>query len=612
MRNRYILLADLPLIAIAAFGAFALRFDWLFYYSRAEFLPYLIAVLLFKPIIFYLFGLYARYWEYASVPDAVAIVTAVLASEVAMAAFVSVGLVLHLLPEFPRSVLLIDSLLTLAMTGGIRLSVRVIAESGGRPARRQADKHVLVVGAGQAGILVVREIQRNPALRLNPVGFLDDDPVKIGKKILGVPVLGTTTAVAEIARLRRADEVIIAMPKAPGPVVRTIANSCSAVGIASRTIPGVFEVLGGQVSVKRLRNVDIADLLRRTEIVGERAPVYLRDRVVLVTGAGGSIGFELCRQIANADPAHLVLLGHGENSIFEAERELHEDFGGVCVSTVIADIRDRQRLPQVFARFRPAIVFHAAAHKHVPLMEENPEEAVSNNVIGTRNVMGAALAAGVERFVMISSDKAVAPSSIMGASKRAAEMIVRDGARRSGRALSVVRFGNVLGSRGSVVTLFKRQIEQGGPVTVTHPEMRRFFMTIPEAVHLVLQAAGLSRGGELFVLEMGEPVRITDLASDLIRLSGFTEEEIPIVFTGVRTGEKLEERLIDEGEVAEPTSHPDVLKVVDAQPRPVDVQLCVEMLAAAGEQGDRLAIETALSQMIPTFVPEWLRTSARS
>jgi FlaA1/EpsC-like NDP-sugar epimerase len=356
--------------------------------------------------------------------------------------------------------------------------------------------------------------------------------------------------------------------------------------------------------VLAIRQIEISDLLRRAGHARVNASTYVAGRTVLITGAGGSIGFELCRQVAHARPAFLVLLGHGENSIFDAQVELRELFPDLKVIPVIADIRDQRRMRQVFERLRPAIVFHAAAHKHVPLMEENPEEAVTNNIIGTHNVLEAAMEFGTERFVLISSDKAVSPSSVMGASKRVAEMLVRDAARRTSRAYVVVRFGNVLGSRGSVVPYFKRQIERGGPVTLTHPEMKRFFMTIPEAVHLVLEAGGMGRGGELFVLKMGEPVRIVDLAEDLIKLSGLTLEEVPIVYTGIRTGEKLEEALWEQGAATESTSHPDVLRVIE--PDNTSGSKIPELLrafATAAEQGDYLQIQVMLVHQIPTFAP---------
>ncbi len=608
MRNRYILLADACLIPIVAFAAFALRFDWRFYTARHEFLPYVVAAVAIKPIVFHLFGLYRRYWRYASVPDLMAVLLAASASSVAMGIFVAARLVYNPLFEFSRAVLLLDGLLTFLAAGGVRMSVRVVGESRERMRESQRGapaKRVLVVGAGLAGTMVVREMERNPHLGMTPVGFLDDDRAKLGKRIYDLSVLGTTKSLGDVVQEWRIDEVIIAMPTAPGNVLRSIAERCRRLGVASRTMPGVFELLDGDVSVSRLRQIEISDLLRRAQVMPTvNASTYVAGRTVLVTGAGGSIGFELCRQVARARPASLVLLGHGENSIFDAQVELRELYPDLKVISVIADIRDQRRIRQVFDRRRPAIVFHAAAHKHVPLMEENPEEAITNNIVGTHHVLEAAIEFGAERFVLISSDKAVSPSSIMGASKRVAEMLVRDAARRTSRGYVVVRFGNVLGSRGSVVPHFKRQIERGRPVTLTHPDMKRFFMTIPEAVHLVLEAGGMGRGGELFVLKMGEPVRILDLAEDLIKLSGLTLEEVPIVYTGIRSGEKLEEALWETGATTESTLHPDVLRVIEAdETRASEVPELVKTFAKAAEQGDHLQIQAMLVHQIHTFAP---------
>jgi len=611
MRNRFLLVADLAVIAVAAFGAFALRFDLLFPAYRPEFWPFLVAALVIKPAALYAFGIYKRYWRYASLQDMVALLFTVSAASVVLGVVMAVAFEQQYIVGISRSVVMIDWLLTLLLTGGVRVAVRIIGESRGARAGARATgaRRALVAGAGDAGAMVVREMRRNPQLGMIPVGFLDDDAVKRGKRIHGVPVLGKIDALNDVVSVYRIDEVVVAMPTAPGSVVRDIAESCRAAGVASRTIPGVFEIIDGQVSMNRLRNIEISDLLRRAQVVGQTGALpYLTGRCVLITGAGGSIGYELCRQVAKSEPSRIVLLGHGENSIFDAEWQLQEAFPGVKVETVIADIRDAARLGRVFARYAPSAVFHAAAHKHVPLMEQNPEEAVTNNVIGTRNVVDAAIACGTSRLVLISSDKAVAPSSIMGATKRIAEAIVRDGALRSGRAFAVVRFGNVLASRGSVVTLFKRQIERGGPVTVTHADMKRFFMTIPEAVHLVLQAGSLAAGGELFVLDMGEPVKIVDLAEDVIRLSGFTTDQIPIVITGARRGEKLEELLVDEGEATEPTRHPEVLKVIEKEGRsPAETMRRVQALCDAAARGDREAIEVALAEIVPTFTPAWPR-----
>jgi FlaA1/EpsC-like NDP-sugar epimerase len=616
MRNRYVLLADLPAIALAAFAAFALRFDLFFTGYRPEFPHFLVAALVVKPLVFAAFGMYRRYWRYGNIDDVLMIVLANAAASTALAVVLSAGLFLRVMPGMSRTVVLIDGLIALLLTGGLRLSIRVVGENRDRNQERRrlaasgkAGRRVLVVGAGDAGTMVVRELQRNPHLGMEPIGFLDDNPAKVGKRIYGLPVLGALNSLARIAKVASVEEVIVAMPTASGASVRAIADTCRELGLKSQTMPGVYELLDGQVSVSRLRQVEIADLLRRSQI---RAKVddqsYIGGRRVLVTGAGGSIGRELCRQVAHERPASLTLLGHGENSIFDTQMELLERFPGLAISAVIADIRHPDHLAQVFERARPEIVFHAAAHKHVPLMEENPEEAVSNNVGGTQNVLTAATKAGAERFVMISTDKAVAPSSLMGASKRVAEEIVRAAARRTGRPYVTVRFGNVLGSRGSVVPLFKRQIEQGGPVTVTDPEMRRFFMTIPEAVHLVMQAGGIGRAGELFVLNMGESVKVVDLARDLITLSGCSLDDIPIVFTGVRPGEKLEEQLWEPGAAVEPTSHPDILSVREGDVCPApDLDALVAQLLAAAASGDRLAMDALLAQALPSFVPACVR-----
>ena len=606
MRNRYVLLADVCLVPVVAFAAFALRFDWRFYTERNEFLSFLAAALVIKPAVFFSFGMYRRYWRYASVPDLLAVLLASSAALVAMVIFVAAGIVFDPLLQFSRAVLLIDGLLTFFAAGGVRMSMRVIGESRDRVRERRpaaASKRVLVVGAGHAGTMVVREMERNPHLGMTPVGFLDDEREKLGKQIYGISVLGPTQSLESIAQAREIDEVIIAMPTAPGHQLRSIAEQCRQIGVASRTMPGVFELLDGNVSVSRLRPIEIADLLRRAQVMPElTASTYVKGGTVLVTGAGGSIGSELCRQVAGARPASIILLGHGENSIFDIQVELRERYPSVRVVAVIADIRDQGRIRQTFDRLRPTIVFHAAAPTHVPLMDDTPQEAVTNNIVGTHNVLEAAIEFGVERFVLISSDKAVSPSSIMGASKRMAETLVREAARRTSRGFAVVRFGNVLGSRGSVVPHFKRQIERGGPVTLTHPDMKRFFMTIPEAVHLVLEAGGMARGGELFVLKMGKPVRIVDLAEDLIKLSGFTLEEVPIVFSGIRPGEKLEEFLWETGAATESTPHPDVLRVIESDAA-TDVTALLTTIASAVHEGDDLQIIAFLAHQIPTFAP---------
>jgi len=469
-----------------------------------------------------------------------------------------------------------------------------------KPHRR---KRVLVIGAGDAGAMVVRELLKNPQLNMKPVGFLDDDPTKQNSQIHGVPVLAALDKIDQILETRHVDEVILAIPSAAGKVLREVTEITRQRGVAFRTMPGLYELLGGTVSVSRLREVDISDLLRREPVQMDMNAIgnVLENKVVLVSGAGGSIGRELCRQIAQLHPAKILMLGHGENSIFEAFMLLKESFPALEIVPLIADVRDETRLNILFERWQPEVVFHTAAHKHVPLMETNIEEAITNNILGTRNLVQAALKADVDRLVMISTDKAIRPVSVMGGTKRIAEMLVLDAAKRFDKAFTVVRFGNVLGSRGSVVPRFKRQIARGGPVTVTHPEMKRYFMTIPEAVHLVLQASAMSKGGENYVLDMGQQVKILDLAQDLIRLSGLEPgKDIEIVFSGIRPGEKLSEDLWDKGFSFSPTAHPDIHQV-DSEDilSHEELTAVVERLNTLALEGKPEAILEILSKTIP-------------
>jgi len=603
IRNRFVLIGDLALIVISVLGSFALRLSAgnLSFYFPAVLVMCAVALLVKIPT-FYFFGLYRRLWAYASTNELRLITAAVSTASVLTSGVMLLLMGLDLVrPGMPRSALGIDWLLSIILIGGSRFALRMLSEQSNN--REGRGKRVLIIGAGDAGALVVRELQKTSQVNLRPIGFLDDDPAKQRHEIYGVPVIGKLADLPHVLDNGQAEEVIIAIPTAPGSVVRQVTDVCRVKGVPSRTMPGIYELLGGRVNVSRLREVDISDLLRRdpVRLNDERVGLALEGRRVLVTGAGGSIGRELCRQIARRDPVSLILLGHGENSIFEILLELSEDFPGLPLFPIIADVRDQTRLAEVFAAQQPQVVFHAAAHKHVPLMEANPVEAVTNNVIGTRNLVERAAQAGVERFVMISTDKAVRPSSVYGATKRLAEMLVLDGARRSGLPFTVVRFGNVLGSRGSIIPLFKAQIARGGPLTITHPEMRRFFMTIPEAVYLVLQASWMGTGGETFVLNMGEPVRILDLAEDLIRLSGLEpHRDIEIVYTGTRPGEKLEEELWDAGTPLEKTPHPDIFRLAEpgiATGR--SLAAVVETLQAACRASDTASLLKALSESIP-------------
>lgn len=569
IRNRFVLAGDIVLVVISVLGSFALRLDVSelpFYFPAA--LVMCVVALLIKLPIYFSFGLYRRLWVYASTSElrliTVAVTTAAVLTSGVMLLLIGLNLIQ---PGMPRSALGIDWLLSLVLIGGSRFALRILAEQSAAP-RDGKSRRTLIIGAGDAGALVVRELLKSPQLNLVPVGFLDDDPAKQNHQIYGVSVIGQVNEIAEVLDAKQVDEVIMAIPAAPGRIIRMVNDACRGKGITPRTMPGMYDLLGGRVSVSRLREVDITDLLRRDpiRIDDDLVGTTLKGKRVLVTGAGGSIGREICRQAARWNPSCLVLLGHGENSIFEALLELKETFPALDIQPVIADVRDAGRIDEMFRIHRPQVIFHAAAHKHVPLMEANVEEAVTNNVLGTRNVAEAADRHGVERLVLISTDKAVRPVSIMGATKRLAEMIVLDAAHRSRRAFSVVRFGNVLGSRGSVVPLFKNQIARGGPVTVTHPDMHRYFMTIPEAVQLVMQAAAMGVGGEVFMLNMGQQVRILDLAEDLIRLSGLEpHRDIEIAFSGIRPGEKLREDLWEEGLQFNPTHHSEIYRAVDEE-----------------------------------------------
>jgi FlaA1/EpsC-like NDP-sugar epimerase len=566
LRNRYIFAVDLVLLVLSVLLSFLIRLS-LFqvqYDYPFTLIVMLLSALLVKPLVYRRFGLYQHFWMYASVRELITITQAVTVASIIVGGIQYLLNYLGLFEYFARSVPVIDWMLSLILVGGIRFLPRLLTEADMARQSHKGDRRVLVVGGGDAGALVVRELQKNPQLKLTPVAFLDDDDQKQGVRIHDVPVVGTLDDLSETLESRPISEVVIAIPTAPGLVVRKVAEVCQEKRVPFRTMPGIYELLGGVVSVSRLREVDITDLLRREHatIDPSRIEQVIQGKRVLITGAGGSIASELCRQIARWSPAELVLVGHGENSIFEIMVELERAFPDLVLYPVIADVRDRPRLEHVFNRFSPEVVFHAAAHKHVPLMEKNVEEAITNNVLGTRNVVDVASESGTERLVMISSDKAVRPTSVMGATKRLAEMIVLNAGKAHDRHYCVVRFGNVLGSRGSVVPIFKRQIAAGGPVTVTHPDIERFFMTIPEAVHLVLQAFAMGGGGEVFLLNMGEPIKILDLASDLIRLSGFEPgQDIEIVFTGIRPGDKMTEELWDDGVGYHATDHPDITRL---------------------------------------------------
>ena len=614
LRNRYLLVLDAVLIAVSPFLVYALRFegwDWPAEHERASVI-FAVTGGLLQIAIFFAFGLYRRLWRYASVGELQRLFATGLAASLACTVLGAIILPMSGLTtvRVPLSVLFTNGLLSTALVAAPRLLARITGRTGYRR-RRQADlgRRVLIAGAGAGGEMVLRELRANQDLGMWPVGFVDDDPAKRGLHLSDLPVFGNLAQIPEIVSTHQIEEVVIAMPRAPGPVVRRIVREAFIAGVKTRTVPGLFEILSDRVSVSAFREVEIEDLLRREPIQTDLAAVsaLATNRTVLVTGAGGSIGSELCRQLLALNPARLILLGHGENPIFDILHELRARDATASIIPVIADIRDEARIRSVFEQHRPFAVFHAAAHKHVPLMEENTIEAVTNNVIGTRSVVDAAVACGTEHFVLISTDKAVRPPNVMGATKRIAEYIVHNAAVAHNRNFVAVRFGNVLGSQGSVVPTFVRQIKAGGPVTVTDPEMRRFFMTIPEAVQLVLQAGVLGKGGELFMLDMGEPVKIVDLARDMIRLSGLEEGvDIDIHFTGMRPGEKLYEEMFFSHEVAVPTEHPKILRSrnghhVEGEDR------CIEALVAAAR---RCADDTTLRRALMTLVPDFTNSGA--
>ena len=545
-----------------------------------------------KSIVLGVLGQHQEWWRYFRLPEMWPLIRAA-----AAATGLLVGIFVLLKPYsygLPRSVIVFDFILTFVLTGGARLLVRMVAERPTRAARRRKGRSVLVIGAGSGGQMVVRELQLNPHLGAQAIGFVDDDPRKRGMRTLGLKVLGSTDQLEPILERHSPDEVIIAIPSAPGVLRARVVAACRDRDIQVRTLPTVFELLRGGVQLTRqLREVRVEDVLGRDPVVMEldRVGAYLQDKIVLVTGAGGSVGSELCRQIARIRPRLLVVLDHAEDNLFEIDRELTSEWHFNRVEAVLADCREADRMLEAMQRFKPQVVFHAAAYKHVPLMETNPLEAVRNNAIATRVTADTAAASGAERFVLVSTDKAVNPQTVMGASKAMAEWIVQAAGQRYPRTRFItVRFGNVLASSGSVVPIFRSQIERGGPVTVTHPEMTRYFMTIPEAVQLVIQAGDLGGGsGDVFVLEMGEPVRILDLARNMIRLAGYEPEtDIAIEFIGPRPGEKIHEQLFNDGERAQPTSADRIVRAV--RDRPLDPGWVgqtierLEQLVAAGDE----------------------------
>jgi FlaA1/EpsC-like NDP-sugar epimerase len=598
-RHLLIVLLHVALVAFSFWAALMLRFDGEIPedYGRAfwKSLPWLIGI---RAVVFWRLKLFRGLWRYASVWDLKNIIIGVSVSSLIFSVIARSPI--ELLPH-SRSVTVVDSIILVILLGGARMARRAIHEFD----RLQAERRVLVYGAGDAGELIVRDMKNNRFYNSDPIGFVDDDPDKVGRSIHGVRVLGTRDDLATILERERPHEVLVAMPRAEPAQIRALVKSLEPFKIPIKTLPSLKDILSGRVEVSQIRNLSLEDLMSRERIGLDDAALrkFVGGRRVLVTGAGGSIGSELSRQLATFGPSRLLLVERYENALFDLIGDLSLKTPSCTPDAIIADVTDADRIERVFADAKPEIVFHAAAHKHVPLMEANPSEAVKNNVRGTRLVAEAALRHGASEFVFISTDKAVNPSSVMGATKRVAEQVVRSMNRPGGTHFVAVRFGNVLGSNGSVTRTFAAQIARGGPVTVTHPDIRRFFMLIPEAVQLVLHAAAMKDAGSIYALEMGEQVRLQDLARNMIRLSGFVpDEEIQIKFVGLRPGEKLYEELVEENERAE-NSAVEKVQVVRSSPPPADLRTIVPQLEAAALAGQDADVIRLLNALVPTFRP---------
>jgi len=609
-KNFYLmLLADAVLVAAAYIIAHWLRFEGSISLSGwakiRHALPYLVPL---KLVCFFAFGLYRGMWRYTSISDLKNILKAVSLSSAVIVLFI---LYQYRFEGYSRSVYVIDWGLTFMFVSGFRVLIRILSGSqivSSLTRTRKGPrgdlplKKLLIIGAGDSGEKVLREIYETQWHRFSPAGFLDDDPRKSGQTIHGIPVLGRLDDVGGIKV--EFDEILIAMPSVRGEAMRRIVSLCEETGKPFRTVPGIWELIEGKVSVKSIRKVQLEDLLDREEVHLDEEGIrqYIKDKRVLITGAGGSIGSELVRQVGHFHPQALALLDFSEENLFEIEGRCRQRFGFIPVSGFLVDIKNRRSVCRAFREFGPDVVFHAAAYKHVPMQEMHPWEAVFNNIAGTRNMVEAALENHVERFVLVSTDKAVRPANVMGATKRVAEMIVECANGDSATRFMAVRFGNVLWSSGSAIPLFQKQISRGMPVTVTHPEITRYFMSIMEAARLILQAGAMGRANEIFILDMGKPMRIVDLARDLIRLSGLEpDKDIPIQFIGLRPGEKLYEELITEGEGIVPTEHEKILVLKGNAPNRDALNAQIDELLVVADTYDAAAIREELQKIVPEF-----------
>ena len=616
-RNFWIIFGfDLLLLCLVYFLSYFIRFEGKIPPEEiSNFKNTVWLIIPFKLLVFFKFRLYRGMWRYTSINDLINLIKATFVSSTIIILTI---LYLHRFEGYPRSVFVIDAFLTLFFIGGIRLFIRLVhqttvsdfAEKMRFPYFqnvKEERKRLLIIGAGDAGEKILRELRDNPRLKYQVVGFVDDDRKKHGMHIHGVSVLGDINQIPQLAKEYEVDELLIAIASATRKEMRRIVDLCGETSRKFRIIPGMGELIDGKLTIKAVREVAYEDLMGRQSVQLEMEKIgqYIKGKSILITGAGGSIGSELCRQTARFFPKNVILLDRTENNLYEIEMELQRDFPYLHYIPVLGNVLHQSVLRRVFSGYRPDVVFHAAAYKHVPIMELNPCEAIFTNIKGTQSLLEVAKEFHLERFVMVSTDKAVRPTNVMGASKRIAELLTQcyNGHFDATRFMSV-RFGNVIGSSGSVVPLFKRQIEKGGPVTVTHPEVTRYFMTIPEAAQLILQTGSMGEGGEIFILDMGSPVKILDLARDLIRLSGFEpEEDIEIKFIGLRPGEKLYEELITDGEGLSPTSHEKIL-VLRKEPCDLNwLEVKIEELVQLACKQDTVGIKKKLKEILPEYEP---------
>jgi FlaA1/EpsC-like NDP-sugar epimerase len=615
LRNKHfwmMLLLDLGLLYIAYYFSYYIRFEGEIPAEHAASFERTVWLIVpFKVACFIVFGLYRGMWRYVSIPDLFNLIKATLVSSTGIILAI---LFIHQFQGFARSVFIVDAALTILFIGGARLIIRIFltqaGPSNGRSllsflsSQTSGFKRLLIIGAGDAGEKMYRELRDNPNLNYHIVGFVDDDPEKLGMRIHGVPILGNADGLSRLVKKHDIGEILIAISSATGKEMRRIVERCKATAIKFKIIPGIGELIDGRVSIKAIRDVSYEDLMGRKPVRMEmdRIGNYATGEPILITGAGGSIGSEICRQVARFDPSPLILLDCAENNLFQIEMEFARDYPQLEYIPILGNILNSSLLDKIFRTYHPRVIFHAAAYKHVPMMELNPWEAVYNNIQGTQSLLEAGQSYGVQRFVFVSTDKAVRPVNVMGASKRVGELLTQAYTKgHHGRFMSV-RFGNVIGSSGSVIPLFRRQIEKGGPVTVTHPEVTRFFMTIPEAAQLILQAGAMGEGGEIFILDMGTPIKIIDLANDLIHLSGFEPgRDIEVKFSGLRPGEKLYEELITEGEGVVKTPHEKILVLRGNSIQQDDLlSRTSELCQLAGKQ-DALKIKEKLKEIVPEY-----------